>query len=157
MFTAFVLPFCEPIRRVPVVIFEDVSEFMAAYVKCVSRLRRIDLKQNGLVTSPEQAIAIFRQEKPKIVITDLSLRTPAQPDGIAILKTIRQEAPRTVVALATCFSPASADMTTTAILQAGFDAVFNKTEFKAIRQFVRRKAREFSHFGPPVSLQGLRP
>jgi DNA-binding NarL/FixJ family response regulator len=131
----------ERIRKTAnLVIFEDVQVYLSI---CVRRLRRIEgvsIPHKKTVHSLDAAIQLFRRLRPEIVITDLSLTTHARTDGIDILNEIKRLSSDTPVALATSYSPGSADAITQTIQRAGFDAIFNKSDIAAMACFVRANA-----------------
>lgn len=124
-------------KTVSVAIFEDTSEFMSLYLRRMRRIDGVELPYKNPVYSTGAALALFRRFRPEIVITDLSLSQPARADGIDILHAIKGMSPGTLVALAALHTPGSTTLTAQEIDRAGFDAVFNKTDFAGISQFVR--------------------
>lgn len=134
-------PWNDTIRKtVNLLIFEDVHDVLSIYVRRLRRIDGVKLPYRKTVHDPETALSLFRRMKPEIVITDLSLSKAARLDGIDILKEIRGISPGTPVAIATCFSPGSTNATTETIMHAGFDAVFNKSDIRAMANFVRSNA-----------------
>jgi CheY-like chemotaxis protein len=131
-------PWNDPIRKtVNLVIFEDSPELLSIYVRRLRRIEGVKLPYKKTVNSPDEAISLFRNFRPEIVITDLALTVPARADGIDILREIKRISPGTPVGIATCFSPDSTELTIETIKRAGFDAIFNKSDTLSMANFIR--------------------
>lgn len=126
---------------VGVAIFEDVGEVLEAYVARFEGLRGINVMCRATVGSAGEAIGIFLRSRPSIVITDLSLGEKANTDGFTILRVIKEESPRTAVALSTLHSAGSTTAIEEEIRRQPFDAVFHKTDMQGMSAFITRTAR----------------
>lgn len=129
----------DPIRKpVKIAIFDDCDAVIIAYGDYLSP-GNVTVVPGVPVESVEAAMAIFRKEKPDIVITDLDLSDGTE--GFQILELIRKESPSTPVALSTsCYHPMKDDEINREIRRRGYDAVFQKYDIKGIAAFVNARA-----------------
>ena len=133
-------PSLEPVRKpLKVLILDDTPEVLAAYQAEFGALKGVTISTKK-ITSQAEAISLCEHEKPDIVITDLCLRSDMM-HGFAILKTLREILPDTIVALSTSvWDPQSKGGIIERIRSENFDYVFQKADIAGMKLMIEREA-----------------
>ncbi len=134
-------PKAEPIRRpVRVAIFEDNAMVFFGYSEIFKTMVDAHVVSGGPVETVEDALRIFRESRPDVVITDLSLNDGGA-EGFEILRRIKAISPETPVGLATSsYHPQKNDEINLEIRKRGFDALFQKADTMQMCAFIEASA-----------------
>jgi len=145
-------PLIEPIQK-RIAVFEDCPEVLEIVLKALAeKIPDLEFTHTHFVTSVDQSMNIFMNQRPHIVITDLCL-SPGRYDGFEILARIRRIEPETRVALSSSIYSAGAanDPNPNArrinrkAMKKDFDALFHKADLEGLSAFVRAHLDEPFH------------
>ncbi len=122
-----------------VALFDDMPEIVTVYGELLSR-PEVRVITDSAVQTAEEALSIFRAERPDLVITDLSL-TSNGTEGFDILKGIRRLSQTTHVPVAlfsSAYIQGGTDDLSVKIRNIGYDALFSKAQVNEVLAFVER-------------------
>lgn len=134
-------PKAEPIRRqARVAIFEDNETVFFGYSEIFKTMVDAHIVSPGPVETVEDALRIFLEMRPDVVITDLSLNEGGS-EGFEILRRIKAISPNTPVGLSTSsYHPKKNDEINLEIRKQGFDALFQKADTIRMCEFIEASA-----------------